>query len=49
MDEQDWIEACQAELRVDLGLRPETRIDVIIFADGAAFELQPDGALKRVR
>jgi hypothetical protein len=43
------LERAQTELRVDLGLRPETRIDCIIFRDGTAYELQPNGIMLRVR
>jgi len=42
----DW---AQDELRRDLGLRPETRLDCVIFRDGAAYELQPDSTLLQVR
>jgi uncharacterized protein with PhoU and TrkA domain len=37
------IEWLQQELRRDLGLRPETRLDVLILQDGTAWVLQPDG------
>jgi hypothetical protein len=43
------IERAQAELRRDLGLRPETRLDVIIFKDGRVYEMRPNGELERVR
>jgi hypothetical protein len=42
----DWL---QAELRQDLGLRPETRLDEIISPDGTVQQLQPDGTFKQVR
>ena len=45
----DGIELEQAVLRARLGLRPETRLDVVIFSDGSAYELQPDGTLLQVR
>lgn len=35
-------------LRRDLGLRPETRTDVIIHTDGTCDILQEDGTFKRV-
>jgi hypothetical protein len=38
----------QAQLRRDLGLRPETRLDHVIFMDGTTWELQPDGIFKQV-
>jgi hypothetical protein len=42
----DWL---QAELRQELGLRPETRLDEIIYPDGAVLQLQSDGTFKQVR
>lgn len=42
----DWM---QDELRRDLGLRPETRLDCVIFRDGSAYELQADNTLLQVR
>lgn len=42
----DWI---QAELKRDLGLRPETRLDEVISPDGTVWKLQPDGTLEQVR
>jgi len=43
------LDQLQAELRRDLGLRPETRLDEIISPNGAVQQLQPDGTFKRVR
>lgn len=45
----DDIAEMQAQLRRDLGLRPDTRLDHLIFRDGTTWELQPDGTFKRVR
>jgi hypothetical protein len=43
------IDRLQAELRRNLGLRPETRLDEIISPNGIVRQLQPDGTFKRVR
>ena len=43
------IEEAQAELRRDLGLRPETRLDVIILRDGTTYVMQSNGQLIPVR
>jgi hypothetical protein len=43
------VEEAQAELRRGLGLRPETRIDTIIFQSGEVWELWPDNLLHKVR
>lgn len=42
------IEEAQAELRSELGLRPETRLDHVILSDGTTYEMQPDGTLAKV-
>ena len=42
----DWL---QDELRAELGLRPETRLDHVILSDGTTYELQPDGTFRWVR
>jgi len=49
LDRSEWVKRCQDELRRALRLRPETRLDNIIFRDGSAYELQEDGILVRVR
>lgn len=45
----DDLDRLQDELRRDLGLRPETRLDEVISPDGTVVQLQPDGTLKQVR
>lgn len=39
----------QAQLRRDLGLRPDTRLDTLIFRDGTTWVLQADGTFKEIR
>lgn len=39
----------RARMRFELGLRPETRLDEIIFADGTVFHEMPTGVFCQVR
>ncbi len=44
-----FIIGARVQMRFALGLRPETRLDEIIFPDGAVFHEMPNGVFCQVR